>query len=401
VLAWRINVSRNATKVLNAVGAVLLLTTLVPIAAHGFDLNRSSVVRRPPVPAPKAGALLQKRDIFYIVVEDYGANQTFKKLWNFDNGGFTDRLRALGMYVADDALTNYPNTSMSLASSFNLDYLDNLLVNPPGATTKPTNDLLLGPQAARYLKARGYKYVHIGTWWNGSQKDPYADVNYNFAQVSEFSQTLLEQTLAWPMAVKLGVGKTVVSRSDSVFAGVPYEVSKTIGARALFKEPTFTFVHLPIPHPPYVFDAKGHFVPNEKGRAQGEVKGFLGQVEYTNKVLVDLIKTLTSGPEASRPIVVLQTEEGPTRHVLGLKHSGLDEDSWSKLRWKFPILNAYYLPGAKETGLYPTISPVNTFRLIFNLYLGGDFKLLPDKALIFRQWEHDYDFVDVTKRLRP
>jgi hypothetical protein len=41
------------------------------------------------------------------------------------------------------------------------------------------------------------------------------------------------------------------------------------------------------------------------------------------------------------------------------------------------ILNAYYLPG-EESRLYPTITPVNTFRIILDAYFGQDYPLLPD-----------------------
>ena len=53
-----------------------------------------------------------------------------------------------------------------------------------------------------------------------------------------------------------------------------------------------------------------------------------------------------------------------------------------------PILNAYYLPGLGQDGLYPTISPVNTFRLIFNDYFGGQYELLLDQS---------YHTMDITK----
>jgi hypothetical protein len=43
-----------------------------------------------------------------------------------------------------------------------------------------------------------------------------------------------------------------------------------------------------------------------------------------------------------------------------------------------PILNAYYLPGADPSALYANISPVNTFRVIFNQYFGGHYPMLAD-----------------------
>ena len=48
----------------------------------------------------------------------------------------------------------------------------------------------------------------------------------------------------------------------------------------------------------------------------------------------------------------------------------------------FPILNAFYLPGIPAGSLYPTLSPVNTFRLVFNHYFNGEYSLLPDESFL-------------------
>jgi len=42
------------------------------------------------------------------------------------------------------------------------------------------------------------------------------------------------------------------------------------------------------------------------------------------------------------------------------------------------ILSAYYLPDRGNKLLYSSISPVNTFRVIFNYYFGTNLDLLPD-----------------------
>ena len=44
------------------------------------------------------------------------------------------------------------------------------------------------------------------------------------------------------------------------------------------------------------------------------------------------------------------------------------------------IFNAYYLPEGGNENLYETITPVNTFRVVFNTYFGGRYELLPDKS---------------------
>lgn len=42
------------------------------------------------------------------------------------------------------------------------------------------------------------------------------------------------------------------------------------------------------------------------------------------------------------------------------------------------ILNAYFLPGDRTTSLYPTITPVNSFGIIFNKCFGTAYALVPD-----------------------
>jgi len=55
-----------------------------------------------------------------------------------------------------------------------------------------------------------------------------------------------------------------------------------------------------------------------------------------------------------------------------------DHGPWLQTKEKrLWVLNAYYLPG-QDDKLYPTITPVNTFRLLFNSYFGGKYDMLAD-----------------------
>ena len=78
------------------------------------------------------------------------------------------------------------------------------------------------------------------------------------------------------------------------------------------------------------------------------------------------------------PIIILQSDHGDT-YVEAYRNLNL---------------NAYYLPEAGEEKLYPTITPVNTFRLIFDYYFGMDYPLLPDIAYASPQ-DFRYDFTPV------
>jgi hypothetical protein len=58
------------------------------------------------------------------------------------------------------------------------------------------------------------------------------------------------------------------------------------------------------------------------------------------------------------------------------------------------VLNAYYLPGVNAQLLYPSITPVNTFRLVFDQYFGGQFGLLEDKSY-YSVYESPYQFKEI------
>ena len=62
------------------------------------------------------------------------------------------------------------------------------------------------------------------------------------------------------------------------------------------------------------------------------------------------------------------------------------------------ILNAIRLPGIEEKP-YDGITPVNTFRLIFNSYFGGNYEYLEDRMYL-SQHGAPYNFTDVTEKLK-
>lgn len=66
------------------------------------------------------------------------------------------------------------------------------------------------------------------------------------------------------------------------------------------------------------------------------------------------------------------------------------------------MLNAYYLPGANVSEiLYPSITPVNTFWVIFNNYFGTNLDLLPDKNYVLLDERNPYyKYVQVAEMLR-
>ncbi|MDH4209516.1 MAG: hypothetical protein OEV76_11625, partial [Anaerolineae bacterium] len=104
------------------------------------------------------------------------------------------------------------------------------------------------------------------------------------------------------------------------------------------------------------------------------------------------------------PIIILQADEGPYPERLLEENRGFNWDTatGAELRHKMGILNAYYLPGVDGSALYPTVTPVNSFRQVFNLYFGTSLELLPDINYAYEDFNYPYRFLDITDRIeRP
>ena len=158
-----------------------------------------------------------------------------------------------------------------------------------------------------------------------------------------------------------------------------------------------------MPHQPFVFDRNGnpsHFHPSAftiwrvpESPVEKEIyrKGYIEQLIFTNKKVSEMVEQILKYSKKP-PIIILQADHGPASMLdpYSLERTNINE--------RFYILNAYYLPYGGDSLLYPSISPVNTFRVIFNHYFGTFLLLLHDRSF-YSTWDHPFHFHDITDRL--
>jgi hypothetical protein len=162
--------------------------------------------------------------------------------------------------------------------------------------------------------------------------------------------------------------------------------------------PKFVFAHVIPPHPPYVFAPDGS-VHTERFRA-GNAQGYLDQIRFVNNRIERIVDRLLAGPPERDPIIVIQADEGPLPRLNARFPLRWYEEPRGDVRVKFGILNAYHLPGEADA-VYPTISPVNTFRVIFNRYFGANLDRLPDESFAVKETDGDiYTYVSLGDRVR-
>ncbi len=170
--------------------------------------------------------------------------------------------------------------------------------------------------------------------------------------------------------------------------------------------PMFLMAHLFIPHQPYVHGRNGE-VPDSKdwnfgepGHLAADVQGYADQVHYLNILVRGMIDTILEN-SATPPIIVLQGDHGLRRSWWKYRNDPdpSKQQEGACLREMFSNLNALYLPGdAGRAAFYDSISPVNTFRLIFDAYFEGNLGMLEDRSFFVTKTgsEKRIDVSDVT-----
>ena len=385
---------RATTTALNLIAVVLVAMNVIPIVLYrsavprGAGLSGGSFADQLVAAKSSKGDL---PDIYYIVPEDYGEARTLQHLYGIDTQPLNRWLTKQGFYVAADSKTNYQNTSLSLASSLNLQYASSLLGEAvkDGDAVKGT---LHGSAVSRFLKALGYRYVHMGMWWAATATDPTADLEVKGEGLSEFSSILYDTTILPALSTKVkSVGGVELDVRRVRYEHTLQEFDNLLQASKL-RGPKFVFVHLGVPHAHYVFDRKGQFVSKAQAAANTKEERFADQALWTSRKLQDVLGQLLEAT-GRKAVIILQTDEGPEP----VAYPGVSRDEpniRNKLLDKYRILNAYYLPGVSHAKLYPSITPVNSFRLVFDLYFHAGFGLLPDQ--IWGRVEDPTRFVNIT-----
>jgi hypothetical protein len=97
---------------------------------------------------------------------------------------------------------------------------------------------------------------------------------------------------------------------------------------------------------------------------------------FANKKVIDAIDGILANSKTP-PIILVMSDHGPASMFR------FDIDSPGCVWERTGNLYALRLPGHQNDGtLYSTISPVNTFRVIFNTYFGTKLLLLEDRSYL-------------------
>jgi hypothetical protein len=401
VLARRARASLPAINTALTVGAVVLLAfplaTLATTAANAKQLYTAG-------PSQLAAQRKPDRDIYYLILDRYGTPAANQYAFGVDNNELSSWLEEHGFYVASQARANYDRTGLSVPATLSLNYIDGIVqaLGPTSTDYESVFEMIQDHKVGRFLKEQGYDYIHLGNWFGPLSHIRIADENLRPGGLSEFEATLYDQTALSSVGALATLQAPIPVIELLQYDSARYQFA-TLAQLADDPGPKFVFAHVLLPHDPLVFQQDGSFYTSAERGDLSESGRFEAQLSYLNGQVEEFVEDLLGLPEDEQPIVVIQADEGP--QPIGYRQQQKAFD-WTKasddeIRAKFGILDAFFLPPdpnlpSDAPRPYPTISSVNTFRLIFDRYFGTKLGFLPDRSYVARIVGYPFDQMEIT-----
>jgi hypothetical protein len=297
------------TSILNIIACSLILISLFNIGIYMFKTIGSGERISLSEKATEADMQILKNlpDIYYIILDGYASNRTLKEVYNFNNNSFTDYLKEKGFFVASKSCSNYSISSLSLASSLNMEYINYLAdeIGLESRNVKVPYQMIRNSRVMNFLKSKGYKFIHFGSGWGATKSNEYADRDIDCGKIDEFQILLIKTTMLVPFIKNLSFLDLLRKRILNTFTEIP----KT----AKNEELTFTFAHLVTPHPPYLFERNGLPVKKAELKFNGypwiDREHYVNQLVFVNKRIKDIVNKILSSSK-NPPIIILQADHG-------------------------------------------------------------------------------------------
>lgn len=390
----------GSTRILNAFALILLFMPLFQIAGSLVEQYRARQQIEAEYAHQSRVSISPNQippDVYYIVLDGYPRGDFVEQNLSSSNQTFLDQLVERDFYVANCSQSNYSDTRFSLASTLNMTYLDGSTNKPevvhPGAVL---DQMIRSSEVQQNFSDLGYTIITFESgykWLRWEQSDQHLNLaDEKNKQLSGLGLNDFERLLVDTTAGKLLLDLSTISRGNQLAEildnpraahreRVMYSLEKLPQIPAEFPSPKFIYAHIIFPHPPFVVDQAGNPLQNAPAN---ELAAYADQITYLDGRLLKIIDAILQ-ESVPPPVIILQGDHGAT---IDYQEHGFDP------ALRLGIFNAYYLPANSTQSslpvtpreeLYPEISPINSFRLVFDNYFSGEYGLLEDLSILGRQ----------------
>lgn len=277
-------------------------------------------------------------DIYFIVPDRFNSPKGLNE-FGLDSTWFVSELEGRGFYVPYDNISLDAMKSDKrelLATTRTLRFMASVLnqgIDIDIATPyNHLSNLVKYHSVGSILKGNGYVYHHIGDWWQETLSNPQADCNYiyhgysilDYLSGNELAMAVVDRS--WLRDINVGslLPKDTLFRINKERNIYQLNTFCEI-ARENCNQPKFVFIHVLLPHPPYIWEA------NESNTANSP---YLKQTEFTMGYLLEMIDNIDNLEDS---IVIIQSDEGAAFPEPS-DNAELSNDQWNG------TLSAWHIP---------------------------------------------------------
>ncbi len=260
--------------------------------------------------APDFRAIDKKPDIVLILLDEYAGSSSLRSFFQFDNRDFTEQMQSLGFQEVQGSSSLYNATVFSMASLFDMQPL-----NLPGNHVSNLENWRKGVQRinrnrwTNFLNTNGYT-IHNASIFPFNDQPAFEDIfHFHIVGAARLHHFNTSQTIYRDLAYhiytqnlfgqskKTFLQKMIRDLNDFLRSQTEEVVRNSPG-------PDFHYIHLFLPHDPYLMNENGEDVPVEVALNPLNKQAYLNYLKYTNKRVLMMLRSMKQNNEETIFIVL-------------------------------------------------------------------------------------------------
>jgi hypothetical protein len=311
-------------------------------------------------------------DIYYIVLDEFAGFDAMRTYWNNNEvNDFEEFLKTNGFFLAENSHAGTIDTLQIMATRLNYqeyplghDYVETYYTD------------IADNKVMRYLKYLGYTTIVFDetkvSFAYPASKPIIADYNFELDDskaadlgilFDDYGTLVADNTMLYVFSNLYKLNNPVLEQHRNM---IYFTVDKVANLKV--PSPIFVYIHLMLPHMPFMFDADGNMTDPS---VHHNWNYYLGNYIFALKIAEKLISNIMSTADPDNPqVIILQSDHGARNKNTGSPESVTLENYPEE--YKTLIVNGLKLPGCDTSNLTQDINPITTFPIVFNCYFGED-----------------------------
>lgn len=311
-------------------------------------------------------------DIYYLVFDEFSGLQTMRDYWkNPKVDLFQQQLEDMGFTFLEESRSSDIWSIHQIATrlnSFDYEYV-------PGHEEKWLNSIA-NNSAMTYVEARGYTTVMFEefSWFFPTMPEIRADHIYDISMFEtlvtrtlydDFGMLVMDATMLYPV---LHTGRPIYMKYEPLRNFIQYAIEQVPHLEEV-SSPKFVYLHLLMPHQPYLYNAEGQPIDPE---FYTNWDYYIEYYDYAMTVITDMVARIQAQADpANPPVIILQSDHGARVRPNNRWLRDFPEE------YQRDILFALHMPGFDASQLPQDLDPINTLPVVFNHLFDAGIPLQP------------------------